>query len=209
MVIKMNGIDVSRWQGIIDFKKVKQSGIDFVIIKAGGSDAGLYIDRCFEQNYKNAKGAGLNLGAYYFVGKNCTSSIDGKADAERFEKMLRGKQFEMPVYIDLEATTPANKKGVTDAVIAFCEHMENCGYYVGIYASDIGGFKDKLDNSRLAAYDHWVARYGSTPSYVTEYGMWQCSSTGKVPGIVGNVDIDMSYKDYPTIMRNHKLNGYK
>jgi GH25 family lysozyme M1 (1,4-beta-N-acetylmuramidase) len=143
------------------------------------------------------------------VGKNCTSSVDGKADAERFEKILHGKQFEIPVYIDLEATTPANKKGTTDAVIAFCEYMEKCGYYVGVYASDISGFKDKLDIARLAPYDKWVARYGSAPSYVTQYGMWQCSSTGLVPGIYGNVDIDMAYKDYPTIIKTHKLNGYK
>ena len=136
------------------------------------------------------------------------STEDGRADADRFVKMLNGKQFEMPVYMDIESTPISKKKGATDAVIAFCEVLEAAGYYAGVYASDISGFKDRLDANRLTRFDKWVARYGSKPSYITEYGMWQSSETGKVKGINGNVDLDTAYKDYPTIIKKLGLNGF-
>lgn len=204
---KMKGIDVSHWQGSVDFKKVKAAGYDFVIIKAGGSDAGFYKDKKFETNYKKAKEAGLFVGAYYFVGKNCVSALDGEADAKRFLKILEDKSFEFPVYIDIETTPARLKKGATDAVISFCGTLELAGYYAGVYASDLGGFRDRLEAWRLVRFDKWVARYGSKPQFVTKYGMWQSSSKGRVPGINGNVDLDESYYDYPAIMARNGLNG--
>lgn len=207
--IKRKGIDISRWQGAINFRMVKESGIEFAIIKAGGSDDGYYTDRNFEKNYANAKAAGLLVGAYYIVGSGFKTAADGKADAERFRKIIHGKQFEMPIVIDLELTSPDTKTGTTAAVIEFCRYLEGLGYYVTIYSSDISGFKDRLDNAKLTAFDHWVARYGAAPKYVSDYGMWQYSSTGKVAGITGNVDLDYSYKDYPKIIKTNKLNGYK
>lgn len=86
--------------------------------------------------------------------------------------------------------------------------MESWGYYVGIYASDISGFKSRLYLDDLKAYDKWVARYGSAPKYVPSYGMWQYSSSGSVPGINGRVDMDYSYNDYPSIMKKKHLNGF-
>lgn len=206
--MERRGIDISHWQGIVDFDKVKASGIDFVIIKAGGSDAGLYKDSKFGINYTNAKAAGLGVGAYYFVGKNFTSAVDGKADAYRFAELLAGKKFDYPVYLDLEATSPADKYGATEAAIEFCKTMEDFGYYVGIYASDISGFVDRLDLPRLNAYDKWVARYESSPQVVKQYGMWQHSSRGVVPGIKGNVDLDVAYLDYPNIIISRHFNNY-
>lgn len=88
---EFRGIDVSHWQGAIDWTKVKASGIQFAIIKAGGSDAGFYTDPRWEENYKGAKDNGIAVGAYYFVGPGCISSADGKADAERFLAQLNGK----------------------------------------------------------------------------------------------------------------------
>lgn len=203
---KTHGIDISHWQGIIDFKKVAEV-FDFVIIKAGGSDAGFYRDKKFETNYKKAKEAGLCVGAYYFVGKDCTSYAAGVADAKRFIELLAGKSFEYPVYIDIEQTPIVKRQGATDAVIGFCETMETAGYYVGVYGSDISGFKDRLVLSRLSAFDKWVARYGSKPKFVTKYGMWQKSSKGVVAGIKGNVDINEAYLNYPAIMARKHLNG--
>lgn len=203
---KTHGIDISHWQGVIDFKKVAEV-FDFVIIKAGGSDAGFYRDKKFETNYKKAKEAGLCVGAYYFVGKDCTSYAAGVADAKRFIELLAGKSFEYPVFIDIEQTPIVKRQGATDAVIGFCETMETAGYYVGVYASDISGFKDRLVLSRLLAFDKWVARYGSKPKFVTKYGMWQKSSKGVVAGIKGNVDIDEAYLNYPAIMARKHLNG--
>ena len=202
------GIDVSKYQGNIAWKQVKDSGIEFAIIKAGGSDDGFYTDHTFEANYRNAKAVGLPLGAYYIVGSGCVSKEDGIADAKRFLKMLEGKTFEYPVYIDLETTSPATKSGTTDAVLAFCQTMEAAGYFCGIYASDISGFKDRLELSRLKTRALWVASYGSMPKYVSSYGIWQKSSTGRVPGIVGDVDLDECYVDYTAIIKSRGDNGF-
>ena len=202
------GIDVSKYQGNIAWKQVKDSGIEFAIIKAGGSDDGFYTDPTYEANYKNAKAVGMPVGAYYIVGPYCVSKEDGIADAKRFLKMLEGKTFEYPVYIDLETTSPATKTGTTDAVIAFCKTMEAAGYFCGIYASDISGFKDRLELSRLKTRALWVASYGSMPKYVSSYGIWQKSSTGRVPGIVGDVDLDECFVDYPRIIKNAGDNGF-
>lgn len=202
------GIDVSHWQGTIDWGTVKASGKSFAIIKAGGSDKGFYTDSKFEENYANAKKAGMPVGAYYFVGPGFLSTEDGLADAKRFIEIIKGKQFEYPVFLDLESTSPSNKAGATEAAIAFCEALENAGYYVGIYASDVSGFADRLELSKLNAYDKWVARYGSKPKVVSAYGMWQYSSTGKVDGINGNVDMNEAFKDYPAIIKKAGLNGF-
>ena len=205
----MKVIDVSRWQNNIDFAKVKASGIEGVIIKAGGSDSGFYKDSKFEQNYANAKAVGLHVGAYYFVGKGCTSTVDGRADGERFANLIAGKQFDLPVYMDVESTPISARTGATDAAIAFCSYLESKGYYVGIYASDISGFKDRLDYSRLKdRFTSWVARYGSEPKYATKWDMWQYTSTGRVNGIAGNVDMDDCRKDFPSIIINGGFNGY-
>lgn len=202
------GIDVSRHQGGIDWKKVQENGIEFAIIKAGGSDDGFYMDSKYELNYKNAKAVGMPIGAYYIVGPLCISRADGIADAKRFLKMLEGKTFEYPVYIDLETTSPATKTGTTDAVIGFCQTMEAAGYYCGIYASDVSGFAERLDISRLTAYDKWVANYISKPTYVKNYGIWQKSDKGRVAGISGEVDLDECYMDYPSIIKGKGLNGF-
>ena len=204
----MTGIDVSHWQGTVDFKKVKKSGIDFAIIKAGGSDAGFYKDSRFERNYEKARDANIFVGSYYFVGPNCVSFSDGVADAERFLQIIKGKNFDFPVVLDIEKTPVYKRNGATDAAIGFCETLENAGAYAMIYASDVGGFKDRLVLSRLTAFDKWVARYGSRPKYVQQYGMWQKSSRGTVDGIKGFVDLDDSYVDYPAIMERKKLNRF-
>ncbi|PWJ14017.1 glycoside hydrolase family 25 protein [Ruminococcus flavefaciens] len=203
-----NGIDVSRHQLTIDWIAVKNSGIEFAIIKAGGSDDGFYEDSTFQRNYAGAKGAGLAVGAYYIVGSKCISREDGIADAKRFLRIIEGKQFEFPVYIDLEKTAPEHKTGATDACIGFCQTMEQAGYYCGIYASDVYGFAERLDISRLAAFDKWVARYGSKPQYVKTYGVWQKSDVGRVSGITEKVDLDESYMDYPSIIKGKGLNGF-
>lgn len=204
----IKGIDVSAWQGIIDWKKVKEAGIQFAIVKAGGSDAGNYTDKRFRENIIGAFSNGIHVGAYYFVGKKCTSPANGKEDAKRFLKILEGLYLDYPVVIDFEAPTNANKQGNTNAVKAFCEYMESYKYYVSIYASDISGFKDRLYLDQLTAYDKWVARYGSEPKYVKQWGMWQSSSKGNIPGISGFVDIDYSKLDYATLIPANHLNGF-
>ena len=204
----IRGIDVSAWQKDIDWEKVKRAGIDFAIVKAGGSDAGYYTDKYFLKNIIGASQVGINVGAYYFVGKKCKSSAEGLADAMRFHEIIKVGVYGYPVYIDFEAPDKSNKQGNTDAVKAFCEYMEAMGYYVGIYASDISGFKDRLNLSQLNAFDKWVARYGSEPKYAKNWGIWQYSSSGIIDGIKGRVDVNQSKVDYPGIIKTHHLNGF-
>lgn len=206
----IRGIDISHWNGNIDFDRVKASGIDFVIIKAGGSDYGFYTDKMFKTNYEKAKAAGLNVGAYYFVGKKFLGAGAGVADAMRFLQIINGMQFEYPVFLDLETTPATQKEEATKAAKAFCETMEKAGYFVGIYASDISGFKEKLIRDDLTEYAFWVARYSQTqPQYVTDWQMWQYTSKGVNPGVSGSVDLDQSKIDYSLIMKKKGLNGFK
>ena len=207
MIIK--GIDISHWNGDIDFNKVKAAGIEFVIIKAGGSDRGFYTDSKFRENYEKAKAAGLFVGAYYFVGKNFYGDLSGIEDAKRFIKILQGMQFEYPVYLDVETTDARYKELATDAAVSFCSTMEAAGYYVGIYASDISGFKEKLNHSRLQNYAHWVARYGKDPEVCKEGVIHQYSSKGAVDGIVGSVDLDKTSCDYSKYIIAGGFNGFK
>ena len=205
----INGIDVSKWQGEINFNKVKSAGIEFVIIKAGGSDNGFYKDSYFEKNYEKAKAAGLSVGAYYFVGKRFQGIEAGVADAQRFIEIIKGKEFDYPVWLDLEAPDFRYKDDNTEAAIAFCETMEKAGYFCGIYGSDISGFKDRLCHDKVKQFAHWVARYGKAPEYCEDVQVWQKSSKGSVDGICGSVDLDVSYVDYPKIMKKKGLNGFK
>lgn len=199
--MERKGIDISRWQGDFDMESAVERGYEFVIIKAGGSDDGFYVDSQFENNYRKAKRLGLGVGAYYFVGSGCTSSEDGKADALRFIEIIQGKQFDYPVYMDVESIDPADRDGATEAAIAFCETMESYGYYVGIYGSEYSTFESMLDKSRLIAYDIWCANYDDKPTTIN-HGMWQYSSSK-------HLDKNICYKDYPTIIKNAGLNGYK
>lgn len=201
-------IDVSKWQGIIDFNAVQSSGIYGVIIKAGGSDNGFYTDPYFEQNYSKAVNAGLHVGTYYYVGPKCTSGTDGNADAVRFYEIIKGKKFDLPVYMDFEAPPASTRQGNTDAAIAFCDYMEDKGYYAGIYGSDESGFMDRLDHTRLRDYAWWVADYSNEPTHAVPFGMWQFTSKGKVNGIYGNVDQNYLYIDYPYVIKSIGLNGY-
>ena len=202
------GIDVSHWQGNIDWAKVKASGVQFAIIKAGGSDAGFYTDSKWERNYRGAKANGIAVGAYYFVGPKCTSADAGKADAQRFLKLLKGKQLEYPVFMDNEVQPASARAGTTQATIAFCRTLENAGYYAGVYGSAYSGFRDRMDDSKLTAFTHWVAQYVSRCSYSGSYGIWQYSSSGRVSGISGKVDMNIAYVDYPAIMKTGGFNGY-
>lgn len=202
------GIDISHWNRIINFDKLA-AAIDFCIIKAGGSDKGFYMDPQFIRNYTALHlERDVPVGAYYYVGRLCIDRESGIRDAYKMIDIISGLTFDYPIFIDLESTSPKHRSGATEACIGFCETLEAEGYYASIYASDISGFKDRLELDRLNRYDKWVARYGSQPKYVKSYGIWQSSSNGSIDGIAGRVDTDIAYKDYPAIMRRAHLNGY-
>lgn len=205
--IEIQGIDISHWQGKIDFSKVKAAGKEFVIIKAGGSDNGRYTDSMFSEYYDAAIKAGLHVGAYYFTGRNFYNVESGIADAEHFIKILNGRKFDFPVWCDIEATQPGRRDDATAAAIAFCDRLEQSRYFAGIYASVISGFKSRLDHDKLTKYAHWAAQYGKKCKDA-DAQMWQYSSTGKVDGISPRVDLDISYVSYPDIIIKKGLNNY-
>jgi len=206
--MEKHGVDISRWNKIVDYDTFSHC-IDFAIIKAGGSDKGIYKDPTFNKNYTELHSRGVPLGVYYFVGRNFLTHEDAIADAKRFIEIIQGLSFEYPVVLDLESTAPRDKEDVTYACIDFMNYLEESGYYACIYASDISGFKDRLILDWLTPFDKWVARYGGKPTYVTEYGIHQYTSKGDVPGAIGYIDRDVAYKDYPSIMKKTGYNNVR
>lgn len=214
----MKGLDISEFQRGIDFNAIKNAGVDFLIIRAGltgwGTARNKAKDKCFEDFYSKAKAHGIPVGAYYFT--IALNYNEGVNEANwLYDNCLKGKQFEFPIYVDVEDDSGkkywlrnAGKNAVTEGIKGFCDTLENKGYYVGIYASDISGFKDLFNIDPLGKYDKWVASYGAKPSYVKEYGMWQSTSSHKISGYNGNLDYDVAYKDYPAIIKEKKLNGF-
>ena len=202
------GIDVSQYQGNIDFAKVKASGIDFVIIRAG---YGRYENQCdpfFEQNYKSAKAAGLHVGAYWY--SYAQSVDDAVKEAKTCMKIIKDKQFEMPIFFDLEEQKQF-VKGVVfcDSLVkSFCNELEKNGYFAGLYISR-SPLQTYISKSVANRYALWIAEYGSRCKYNGSYGIWQYTSTGRVSGINGNVDMDISYVDYPVAIKKAGLNGFK
>lgn len=186
----LQGIDVSRWQGQIDWAQVKKAGISCAILKCGGSDSGFYTDSTFERNYREAKAQGIKLGAYYFVGRDCISYEAGAADAKRMISICAGKDFELPLFIDCEAQDKKYKVGITDAIIGFYDQMKSAGRSAGVYSSTISGFKERIEDERIKHIPHWVAQYYTSCTYKGEWIIWQKSSKGSIPGIKGNVDLD-------------------
>lgn len=208
----IKGIDVSKWQGEIDWNKVKADGVKFAMIRLGyGSANGdaCGLDGYFEKNVANALKAGINIGCYFY--SYATSVAAAKKEAAYVVSVLQKYKgvFTYPVAFDLEDKTQRElgKTVLTDMVIAFGDAIEKAGFYCSLY-SNLNWLKNYLDDSKLARFDHWLAQWASAPSYTGAFGMWQSSSSGKVNGINGKVDTDVAYKDYPAIIKGAKLNGF-
>lgn len=206
----MKGIDVSRWQTNVDYKKLKAAGVEFVIIQAGFGDVLSYPtqkDKMFESHYKNAKAAGLHVGAYWY---SYATKVDGaKREAQGFMQTIKGKQFDMPVYMDLEeksqfATGPNNCSAM---VTAFCEELEKNNYWTGLYISR-SPLQKYISTEVANKYSLWVAEYASKFNYGGTVDIWQYTSTARFNGYNGNLDADICYKDYPSLIRNAGKNGY-
>lgn len=204
----MKGIDVSHYQGQIDYDKVKAAGYKFVMINAG---YGKYLhqkDSYFEVNYKNAKSAGLKVGAYWY--SYAISENDAKEEAKVFKQVIKGKKFEMPVVFDIEdkVQKEISQKRIGQIVTAFCTSMEKSGYFCSLY-SYADWLKRKVPLAVRKRFDVWVAHFGvSKPDYTAPHGMWQYTSAASVPGVHTRCDCNIAYKDYPTIIKNKGLNGF-
>ncbi len=196
----ITGIDVSKWNGSIDWAAVKNSGISYVIIRCGyrGSSTGALIeDPKFKANIQGATSAGLKVGVYFF-----TQAMDEREAVEEASMVLgliSKYNITYPVFLDVEPSggraDGIDKATRTAVCKAFCQTIQNSGYTAGIYANKTW-FTDKIDAGQLSAYKIWLAQYAATPTYTGRYDMWQYSSKGKVSGISGNVDMNLSYMGY-------------
>ena len=215
-------IDVSNHNGAIDFAKVKAAGIENVIIRCGVTGYGaihtLYKDEMFETNYQKAKAAGFKVGTYYY--SVATSLEDAEREAAFVLDIIKGKQFELPVYMDVEDTHdvtasgvhPKNMQGLsktelTEIVDRFCSTVEKAGYFVGIYSGKYW-FRDEMDMDVLNRYTVWLAHWTTQTDYTGAYGLWQYTDSGTVDGIAGKVDMSYLYEDFTTPIQKLGLNGF-
>jgi len=207
--ICLDGIDVSKWQGAIDWAKVKESGVDFAIIRAGYGNLVSQEDPTFDKNIQAAQAAGIDCGIYWY--SYATTVEDAYKEAEACYEVIKDYKLEYPVCFDIEDKTQKNLSTATVSGIidAFCSTMEGKGYYVSVY-SYANFLQTKVYASVLEKYDVWVAHYYvDAPAFDGNYGMWQYTDLGVVDGITENtVDLNYSYVDYPKIITENHLNGY-
>lgn len=197
-----NGIDVSEWQGIIDWRSVRT---DFAILRAGYGRLSSQTDKCFRANYEGCGLNGIPCGAYWY--SYAESADDARKEAEACLEVIKGRRFEYPIYYDIEEqrTLDLGKTEVSAIIRTFLDTLEQAGYFAGLYMS-LDVLNAYTDEEIRRKYAVWVADY--TTQRPDSYGMWQKSSTGRIDGIKGNVDLDESFEDYPSIIKNAGLNGF-
>ena len=216
------GIDLSFWNENVDFEKLKKEGIDFVIIRAGSINQ--KPDYQFESHYKKAKAAGLDVGCYFYSYAETVDEV--LEEAEILLEIIEGKTFEYPIYFDMEEQfqTELSTERRMEMCYAFCQAIIDGGYFPGVY-TNLKWLTNYFNSEELCTYfDVWYARYpldadnGSKPIYLEDfeyelpeaasYGIWQFTQSGRVDGVSGNVDLNIAYKDYPSIMKKYGYNGY-
>lgn len=190
------GVDVSQWQGTIDWKKVADAGIQFAIIRCAKQD--LSVDPFFEVNYKGAKANGLKVGAYKY--SYATTVEDAKDEAWVTVNALRGKQFEAKVWLDLEDKCQQNldKELLYEIVKTWLEIVKGEGYEVGIYCNQYW-FKSILtDKIKALTKNFWIAKWSDKKPELGEVA-WQYSSEGRVDGIKGYADMNYYYGEFNVV----------
>ncbi|MBR5337043.1 MAG: hypothetical protein IK152_03580 [Lachnospiraceae bacterium] len=197
------GIDVSTWNGTIDWNQVAKSGVSYAIIRCGYRGTtlgGLVEDNKFASNIKNAQSAGIKVGVYFF--SQAISEAEAVEEASMCLSMVEGYKISYPIFIDVESgsgnarANGLSKEARTAIVKAFCKTITNSGYKAGIYANK-NWLTNKINTSELTSYSIWLAQYSSAPTYTaTRYDLWQYSSQGSIKGVSGNVDLDLSYLGY-------------
>lgn len=196
------GIDVSKYQTGLDWKKIKNSGVSFVIIRIGyrgyGAEGKLVLDPMFEEHFTNARNAGLKVGVYFF--SQAVNEDEAREEAFGCAYVLNGRALDYPIYFDTEASTSptgtgrADALGVTertDCAVAFCEEVKLHGYRPGVYASTLW-FRNRVEYDRLSCYSIWNAHYG-VPSSPVSCDLWQGSCSVTLNGYAGQLDANISY----------------
>lgn len=206
-------VDVSRYQGLIDWAQVAAAGYKGAMLKTVSTNRrlskradGLYIDPAFETNYRNARAAGLDVGVYYYT--YATSEAMADAELALVREAVRGKELTMPVALDMEDETLAVLKpnDLTNLAAYHLEQIEKMGFFAQLYTYTSYA-NVHLDMARLAGrWGIWLADYtGKTPNVTFNYNAHQHTSKGSVPGITGNVDLNVTTINYPKIIRKKGL----
>ena len=205
-------VDVSRYQGLIDWAQVAAAGYKGAMLKTVSTNHklskradGLYIDPTFETNYRNAKAAGLDVGVYYYT--YATSEAMADAELALLRQAVYGKELTMPVCVDVEDNKlkQLSTLDLSNLTAYALEQVEKMGFYAQLYTYT--GYKYELDMDRLSSrWDVWLADYtGKTPNVTFNYNAHQHTSKGSVPGISGNVDLNVTTLNYPRIIRKKGL----
>ena len=205
-------IDVSRYQGEIDWAQVAAAGYKGAMLKTVSTNRklskradGLYIDPTFETNYRNARAAGLDVGVYYYT--YATSEAMADAELALVRQAVYGKELTLPLAVDVEENKlkPMSTLDLTNLTAYALERVERMGFYAQLYTYT--GYKYELDMARLSSrWDVWLADYtGKTPKVDFKYNAHQHTSKGAVPGISGNVDLNVTTINYPKIISKKGL----
>lgn len=201
-VISHKGIDVSKYQGDIDFSKVRASGVEFAMLRCGYRSYGSGIlteDSSFKNNAENALTNNVDIGIYFF--SQAVNKEEAIEEAKFVLDMIRPYKITYPVAIDIEDVEDdyrqqnLSKQELTDVIITFCEEIRKEGYTPMIY-SNIRCFDSKVELNRLEDYEKWFAGYDTSPYFPYALSMWQYTDSGKIDGIEGNVDLNISYKTW-------------
>ena len=204
--IELFGIDLSFWDDVV-YWDILKTEVKFVILRAGSGTGS--IDAVYEDYYKKCKQYNIPVGAYWYA---YATTVDGaEAEAKAFLQTLKGKQFEYPVYYDIEEEKIYNtgKNNISNMLERFCTILEENGYYCGIY-----GNKYSLQNfytkSVLNRYDIWLAHYtyNAAPTDYVGHRIWQYTDTGRLNGKPGDCDLNWSYENYPALIKSKHFNGY-
>lgn len=203
-----HGIDVSQYQGIIDWEVAKDH-IDFVIIRCGyGQDLTVQDDRLFKRNADECTRLGIPFGVYLY--SYARTPEDARGEAQHVMRLVKDYKMEYPVYYDLEDENTTGKQSnqeIADIAKAFADELEANDYFVGMYAS-LYWWKTKLTNEIFDRYTRWVANYAAELNFDKDYDMWQYSSTGWVEGVPSVVDMNYCYADFPMIIREAGKNNF-
>ena len=200
------GVDVSSHQGEIDWQAAADSGVEFAMIRAGYrgyTEGGLFEDACFAANMDGALAAGLEVGVYFF--SQALTEEEALEEADFLLSLIDGCPITYPVVFDWERqsaetsrTREADGAVITACAAAFCSAVEAAGYLPMVYFSPSKAYGE-LDLSALTAWPFWLAHYTADYAFTTfryHFSMWQYTSTGSVPGIRGNVDLDLALTDF-------------
>lgn len=206
----MKIIDVSKHNGVIDWRSVAASGIDGAIIRAGYGKSAVQIDPKFVANYNGARAAGLKVGVYWY--SYAITAAEARAEAAACLEVVNGRAFDFPIYFDMEEKTHTklSVEKCDEIATVFCEKIERAGYWAGIYSFD-SFFASNWSQAMPKRFAAWVARVPSNdnggnivePKCCKNYGMHQYSWKGRVNGISGDVDLNDCKIDYPTLINKN------